>query len=85
MNFPKDGTFKVIETDDALVIVRPNTNVRGGQPLIIADMPAMFAYLSRYLYARCDEQMVLKEAHELAMKEAGITIVMPSASTETQQ
>lgn len=85
MNFPKDGTFKVVESENALLIVSPNVNVTNGKPLIIADMPAMFAYLSRYLYARCEEQMVLKEAHEVAMKEAGITIVLPAASTETTQ
>lgn len=79
MNYPKGGAFKLIETPDALVIVASNTNVRDGQPLIVADMTAMFQYLSRYLYAREQEGMELKQAHEVAMHDVGITQTVDNA------
>lgn len=48
--------------------------VLGANPLIIADSPALLVYLDRYVRER-ERGNTLKDAHDLAMKTAGITIV----------
>lgn len=50
---PTPGTkYKVMETAQALIIVREEHTVLNGEPLIIADTPDLNVWLSVYMKAR---------------------------------
>lgn len=52
MNPTPGAKYKVMETDQAIVIVREERNVTGATPLIIADTPDLNVWLSVYMKMR---------------------------------
>lgn len=76
MIFAKGKTYKVLEMPDCLVITSSYQQVRGASPLVLADASAMLVYLERFVVEREGGKTRI-EAHDLALKTAGITIVKP--------
>ena len=52
MNLTPGTKYKVMETPEALVIVREGHNVTGGAPLVLADTPDLNVWLSTYMKLR---------------------------------
>jgi len=69
MNLTPGTKYKVMETPQAIVIVREEHNVTDGHPLVIADTPDLNVWLSVY--------MKMREAGRSmeAAKEMGISAV----------
>lgn len=78
MIFEKEKIYKLIEIEGALVITDTRNNVADvkAQPLIVADAGPLLTYLDRYFFER-EKGTPLREAHELAMKTAQITRIIP--------
>lgn len=71
MNINEFTQYKVIEHDNFVAIVPQDGQVKGANNLIIAPWPVCLEYLHRYLEHRSNG-MVVKEAHERALKGAQI-------------
>lgn len=74
MQFSKDHVYRLTELDNCFVIGHAQAVVpsKTAKPLIIADTDVMIEYLSRYLWARAKEGRTYQEAHEIALKYAGV-------------
>lgn len=80
MNFTKGKIYKLVELRGALVICDRDEKVKGqqAQPLMIGDAGPLLTYLDRYFFER-EKGTELREAHDIALKTAQITIVRPCA------
>lgn len=82
MIFAKGKTYKLVEMPNALIITEMNIKVgeqKGSevQPLMLGDAGPLLTYLDRFFYER-ENGRDLKTAHDLALKTAQITKVIPS-------
>lgn len=75
MNIDKDTNYRLTEMPNALIIGPAEVVVpsKDAKPLIIADPATLMEYMSRYLYARSNDKLELKEAHERALAYVGVT------------
>ncbi len=70
MKFVKGQSYKIIEFDKVLTIVDARTPEPGiGSALVIADMPSLVIYLTKYITVR-EEGGSLSEAHNFAVEDA---------------
>lgn len=84
MIFAPNKNYKLIELPNGLVIVEVGNNqieklFPGAQPLMIGDAGPLLTYMDRYFFERQNGK-TLAEAHDLAMKTAGITKVIPKGT-----
>ena len=83
MIFTKGMRLKVTEGNHYLMIAREGISVKDAQPLLMTDEPGpLLQYLDRYLYGRLNGEDQ-KTAHEAALKECGVTLVLPAAAGKT--
>lgn len=86
MIFAKDKNYKVTEIDRALIISDTWLNIGLGskehpaQPLMIGGAGPVLTYLDRFFFER-EKGADLRTAHDLAMKTAGITAIVPKGTT----
>lgn len=70
MKFVRGQSYKIIEFDKVLTIVDGSTPVPAiGQALVVADMPSLVIYLTKYITVR-EEGGSLSEAHNFAVEDA---------------
>lgn len=67
MNLNQLETYKLVEGDNHISIIKANDRIAGGFALVTTDIRTLCAYLERYMWERAGGA-TKEAAHEVALK-----------------